>query len=162
MISKYRYSPEFFCHIFRKHGETAFAQLPESYKKTILHQLRLEYAESVKDCVAPEQYIKYLDESLDAWVGLRSSLSTEEFLKEIISGELPIHKYFSDDDKTYFGKLKALYNGSGAYFYSFVLQICSKLDSLDLSSVPPAIIEKPALLQRNTANSEKNRRRISL
>ena len=143
-------------------SETAFAQLPESYKKTILHQLRLEYAESVKDCVAPEQYIKYLDESLDAWVGLRSSLSTEEFLKEIISGELPIHKYFSDDDKTYFGKLKALYNGSGAYFYSFVLQICSKLDSVDLSSVPPAIIEKPTLPQRNTVNSQKNRRRISI
>lgn len=143
-------------------GEATFAQLPESYKKTILHQLRLEYAESVKDCIAPAQYVKYLDESLDAWVSLRSSLSTEDFLKEIISGELPIHKYFSEDDKMYFGKLKALYNGSGAYFYSFVLQICSKLDSVDLSSVPPAIIEKPTLPQRNTDNSEKNRRRISL
>lgn len=137
-------------------GETAFAQLPESYKKTILHQLRLEYAESVKDCVAPEQYIKYLDESLDAWVGLRSSLSTEEFLKEIISGELPIHKYFSDDDKTYFGKLKALYNGSGAYFYSFVLQICSKLDSENLSSIPIGIPKMQLPDQSNYPGDMKN------
>lgn len=75
-------------------------------KKTILHELRLNYALAVKDYVSAEQYLQYLDESIRAWVDLRTDKSAEEFLQELADNDgKEVDKYFSDEDKRYFVKL---------------------------------------------------------
>ena len=77
-------------------------QLLVDSKKTILHELRLNYALAVKDYVSTEQYLQCLDESIRAWVDLRTDKSAEEFLQDLVGNSNEIEKYFSDEDKRYF------------------------------------------------------------
>lgn len=119
-------------------GEDAFAQLPESFKQTNLYELRLEYAEAVKGCVSAAQYVQYLDESLDAWVDLRSTLSKEVFLKESLADEISIRKYFTKKDKAYFEKMKALYSETG-HCPEMIVQACERLAAVQLTDGHTAI-----------------------
>lgn len=77
-------------------------QLLVDSKKTILHELRLNYALAVKDYVSVEQYLQCLDESIRAWVDLRTDKSAEEFLQDLADNGDEVEKYFSDEDKRYF------------------------------------------------------------
>ena len=117
-------------------AENTVAAMPASFKQTILHELRLEYAESLQGTVSAEQYQQYLDESLDAWVNLRSTLSVPDFLNEILSDALPVAKYFSNKDKAYFEKLKELYTETESGYSNAVEQVCSKLENIVLPDAP--------------------------
>ena len=145
--------------------EGAFARLPGTFfKGTILHEIRAEYAEAVKGYVSKEQYIQYLNESLESWVGLRSSQSVECFLKDVISGQHSIEKYFSVTDKEYFNKLNELYNCSGASYLTYVMQVCSMLNTANLTNPDTSIIVAPPSIPvaSNNKNHEKKRNRFNL
>lgn len=99
-------------------GKKPYALLPESFKGSILHQLRMEYAESVQEYVSEDKYIQYLDESVDAWVSLRSSDSAKGFLSDVLSGKFSIRDFFGTEDERYFERIAALYaksNKAGKY-----------------------------------------------
>ena len=96
--------------------------------------------------------MQYLDESLDAWVGLRSELPVTDFLNDILSDTLPVTKYFSRRDHAYFEKLKELYAETESGYSSAVKQICSKLASVDLkdTSATAEIVPTPAQPTHNS------------
>ena len=93
-------------------GNLGFAELPTSFKKTIVHNLRLEYALAVKRLVRPEEFIKYLDESIKSWCELRTTLSVVDFLKSLTGDKEKILRYFSVEDVNYFKRLCEAYNES--------------------------------------------------
>lgn len=100
-------------------------QLLVDSKKTILHELRLNYALAVKDYVSTEQYLQCLDESIRAWVDLRTDKSAEEFLQDLAGNGDEVEKYFSDEDKRYFITLcDAYYNAKQKHELG---NICLKL-----------------------------------
>lgn len=110
-----------------------FAQLPESCKSASLHELRLDYAEAVKECVSNAQHIKYLNDSLRAWVSLRSSAKPDLFLKQLSSGSLPLNKYCTKKDSAFLSRMRNLYTAETEYV-PYLIQICNKLDSEKFSS----------------------------
>lgn len=110
-----------------------FAQLPESCKSASLHELRLDYAEAVKECVSNAQYIKYLNDSLRAWVSLRSSAKPDLFLKHLSSGSQPLNKYCTKKDAAFLSRIRNLYTAETEYV-PYLIQICNKLDSEKFSS----------------------------
>lgn len=89
--------------------QSAVALIGES-KATTLHKLRLDYACSVKDIVSEDVYASYLDESIRAWVGLRTNDKAENFLQKLLNNSSEIVRYFSEDDRQYFHKLCDAYN----------------------------------------------------
>jgi len=91
---------------------TETALLPYHTKSTELHKLRLGYAKAVRECADKTMYVKYLDESLDAWVSLRSVVSTNEFLSKILSNPEQIAQYVGLDDKDYIVELAEEYTAS--------------------------------------------------
>lgn len=102
-------------------------QLLVDSKKTILHELRLNYALAVKDYVSTEQYLQCLDESIRAWVDLRTDKSAEEFLQDLVGNGDEVKKYFSDEDKRYFITLcDAYYNAKQKHELG---NICLKLSA---------------------------------
>lgn len=102
-------------------------QLLVDSKKTILHELRLNYALAVKDYVSTEQYLQCLDESIRAWVDLRTDKSAEEFLQDLAGNGDEVKKYFSDEDKRYFITLcDAYYNAKQKHELG---NICLKLSA---------------------------------
>lgn len=94
----------------------SYALFPVNAKATILHELRLHYAEAVSSCISGTEYVRYLDESLDAWVSLRTSLPAGIFLAELVdsfhSGSNNALKYFSSSDVDYFNRLGHAYTQS--------------------------------------------------
>lgn len=91
------------------HSPAPYALLPESYKTGLLHILRMEYADSVKDIVPDAVYSRYLDESISAWVTLRTTDTVEKFLQALIDGMIPYREFVNQDDKQYLEKLILLY-----------------------------------------------------
>jgi len=118
-----------------ENGE-CFAEKPESFKKTVLHELRLSYAISTKQYCKEEEYLNILDESISAWAQLRSDHSTREFLEDICSNPDLIRKYCSQNDKEYFKSLNQAYSDVtkvgkyGAYCHKIV----AALKTMDLES----------------------------
>lgn len=90
----------------------SFAELPENNKKTILHKMRLEYALAVKDFVSPEVFIKCLDESIDSWCELRTTIPAIDFLNSLADNNENILRYFAAEDVDYFKKLCEAYEMS--------------------------------------------------
>lgn len=138
------------------------AMLPESNKESNLHKLRAEYALSVKGFIPDEQYLQYVNESLDAWVNLRSELTAEDFLSSIIADEYALKKYFSNDDKAYFLTLVELYKNSNSDRASLVNEICGKLEKVELEAVAkvkPAVIPAPAV-KADSGNKKKDKFRM--
>ena len=120
--------------------QTAVALIGES-KATTLHKLRLEYAYSVKDIVSEDVYASYLDESVRAWVKLRTDASAEDFLQYLLHSPQDIGRYVSEDDRQYFVQLCEAYrfihkNALGA----LCCQLKCALSSIELFT--PAVVSK--------------------
>ena len=90
--------------------EAGFAERPESFKKTVLHELRLEYAEAVKGFVPQEEYREILDESVKAWCEMRTTLSPIVFMESLQGEHEKMKNYFSENDIQYFLKLCECYS----------------------------------------------------
>lgn len=90
-------------------GNLSFAELPQNFKKTILYNLRLEYALAVKDLIKPEDFQEYLNDSIKSWCELRTTLPAIDFLKSLKGNKEKILKYFSAEDVDYFKKLCSAY-----------------------------------------------------
>lgn len=82
-----------------------FAERPESFKRTVLHVLRLEYANSIREFVEEDEYQKYLDESIIAWCELRTEDTASDFISKLLGNSDDIIRYFSIEDVGYFTKL---------------------------------------------------------
>lgn len=130
-----------------KDGNLSFAEKPESYKKTVLHELRLDYAISTNEYIGENEYAKYLDESLQAWVELRSTSSVDCFLGDILSGKLSFVQYFSDGDKTYFKRLDEAYQLRKTHgkYGDICHKICIKLNDVKIhnTSIPATRLPIP-------------------
>lgn len=123
------------------------AMLPESNKETLLHKLRAEYAQSMKGFIPDKQYLDCVNESLDAWVNLRSEQTAEEFLNSILSNEELIKKYFSNDDKEFFVMLNKLYENNNSSRANLVCEICKLLEQIELeplAAVKPVVVSTPS------------------
>lgn len=105
--------------------QTAVALIGES-KATILHKLRLDYACSVKDIVSKDIYGSYLDESIRAWVGLRTNDKAENFLQELLNNPSEIVRYFSEDDKQYFSSLCSAYKNNATSLSRYCPELYNK------------------------------------
>ncbi len=103
--------------------QTAVALIGES-KATTLHKLRLEYACSVKDIVSEDVYASYLDESIKAWIGLRTNDKAEKFLQKLLNNPSEIVRYFSEEDKQYFSQLCDAYDLCSVGIFS---NVCKKI-----------------------------------
>lgn len=90
----------------------SFAELPESNKTTILHNLRLDYALAAKDVITPEVFSKCLVESINAWCALRTTIPSADFLNSLAGDKEKILQYFAFEDVDYFKKLCAAYETS--------------------------------------------------
>lgn len=126
-------------------GNLSFAEKPESYKKTVLHELRLGYALSTKDYSSINDYEKYLNESLLAWVELRSTSSAECFLEDLLSETLSLTQYCSDDDKNYFIRLDDAYQSRKieCHYGELCHKIRVKLNNSQLNSGASSKISVP-------------------
>ena len=108
----------------------AILEIPE-VNKINLHNLRLDYALSVKENVKPEEYLKYLDESIKSWCELRTKCPVTEFLLSFRDNRNKIMHYFSDEDIKYFQNLcsayKELYNEH--QISSEIGEICTDMEN---------------------------------
>jgi hypothetical protein len=83
-------------------------------KKTYLHILRLEFAIASRSSIEPSKYLDYLQESLDAWVSIRSTINSANFLEKISWNKEELFKYCTKEDLAYFEKILSAYNGTNA------------------------------------------------
>lgn len=137
-------------------ADNSVALLPESNKETFLHKLRAEYAQSMKGFIPDEQYLDCVNESLDAWVNLRSELSAEEFLNSILSNEESVKKYFSNDDKEFFVMLNKLYENNNGSRANLVCEICKMLEQIELE--PAAAVKPIAVSNQTTKTPSENKK----
>ncbi|MCR4784264.1 MAG: leucine-rich repeat protein [bacterium] len=93
--------------------ESAFARDCANNKITNAHELRLSYAEKLKDFVDEKRFNKWLADSVEAWCALRGEKSAEEWLKGLLAGEYSRYQYFDADDEAYFKDIAALMTESG-------------------------------------------------
>lgn len=112
----------------------SFAELPESNKTTILHNLRLDYALAARDIIAPEVFSKCLVESVNAWCALRTTNSAAEFINSLAGDEEKILRYFSLEDVDYFKKLCDAYETSAVKNDACEACLRIKADVLDAKS----------------------------
>lgn len=101
-------------------GKQPYAALPESCKQSILHGLRMEYAEVLKDCISEMEYIRYLDEAVEAWAALRTTRQTADFLAELLEKEgtaehSVLHVYFGAEDVVFFNRVAEDYKKCSEY-----------------------------------------------
>ncbi|SFR92169.1 hypothetical protein [Anaeromicropila populeti] len=78
-------------------------------KRYTTHKTQLEFTKSVLLHMSDDETLALLDESLTAWVSLRSKDSVDKFLQSMIDDSGLIVKYFSSDDKDYWGELSSTY-----------------------------------------------------
>ncbi len=129
-----------------KEKAAGFAERPESFKKTVLYELRFKYAESVKEFVTVKDYLEILDESVQAWVELRTELGADEFLDSLkyednrINEQL-IHHYFSKQDAEYFNSLCKAY--SSVELHSSIGDKCLCLFN-DIKKLKDSLADIPA------------------
>lgn len=125
-----------------------FALHPESFKRCVLHQLRMEYAEALKEWITEDKYVQYLDDSMDAWVSLRSTAPAEKFLRSLYSGTLKIMRFFNEEDEQYFGQISTLYAKSktAGKYGSIVSSIYNKI----MDTVMGACFSKNSPIQNST------------
>lgn len=119
-------------------GGSSFACLPESFKSCILHKLRMEYANAMRDYLTDKQYIQYLNTSADAWTALRTDIPTETFLQSLASGDLRISDYVGEDDLQYLEDLCAQYHcvQQQSPYGPLVNKICTQLCEMEHDSLP--------------------------
>ena len=91
-------------------NQSAEIKVLTGMNNTQLHQTRFDYVEAVKDYVSTEQYLQCLDESIRAWVDLRTDKSAEEFLQDLAGNGDEVEKYFSGNDIQYFDNLCNVYS----------------------------------------------------
>ncbi len=143
-------------------GEKPFALLPGSFKNSILYKLRMEYAESVRGYISEHQYIQYLDESIEAWVSLRSNNPAEKFLNNLLSGDLDIKEYFGIEDRQYFEQINHLYVRDGwlGKYGMLVPNICDKLEDYILIEQSRISAKIPEQNQGNRAGRKTKKQMI--
>lgn len=90
-------------------GALAFALLPDSFKGCVLHRLRMEYAEAMREYLTDGQFLGYLDDSVKAWAALRTDEPAEDFLRSLADGDKYIPGYADEDDQQYLEILAELY-----------------------------------------------------
>lgn len=143
-------------------ADNSAAMLPESNKESNLHKLRAEYAQSMKGFISDDQYMDCVNESLDAWVNLRSELSAEEFLNSILSNEELVKKYFSNDDKEFFVMLNKLYENNNGSRAALVCEICKMLEQIELESVATVKPVVVSTLTTKTPSENQKRNRFKM
>lgn len=133
----------------------SFAELPENNKKTILHNLRLDYALAARDVIAPEVFIKCLDESIDSWCELRTTIPAIDFLNSLADNNENILRYFAIEDVDYFKKL------CDAYAMSVIEtekgEVCLRIKK-DVLNVEPEIAnfnDKAVVVTKKKTNRSK-------
>lgn len=127
--------------------------LPCNSKSMNLHVLRLDYAKSVQNWADAQTYINYLDESVEAWVFLRSKLSVSAFLEKLISGELSLIQYCSEEDKKYFVRLDNEFQATGTTgrYGALCHEIKIKLNNISFDSmVLPKVLLPSKSVPANT------------
>ena len=90
------------------------ALLPYHTKSMELHRLRLDYAKSVIECADKATFVKYLNESIEAWAAMRTTAQTHEFLSQLLNNPDEIKQYVGQVDKDYIEQLANEYEVSGA------------------------------------------------
>lgn len=90
------------------------ALLPYHTKSMELHRLRLDYAKSVIECSDKATFVKYLNESIEAWAAMRTTAQTNEFLSQLLNNPDEIKQYVGQVDKDYIEQLANEYEVSGA------------------------------------------------
>lgn len=90
------------------------ALLPYHTKSMELHRLRLDYAKSVIECADKATFVKYLNESIEAWVAMRTTAQTSEFLSQLLNSPDEIKQYVGQADKDYIEQLANEYKASDA------------------------------------------------
>ena len=133
--------------------QTAVALIGES-KATTMHKLRLEYACSVKDIVSEDVYASYLDESVLAWVSLRTNDKAEKFLQKLLDNPSEIVRYFSEDDQQYFSSLCSAYKNNATNLSRYCCELYNrhlknKVFECDYNGTETAISPVSATAQNN-------------
>lgn len=143
-------------------GRTPFARLPESFKSCILHKLRMEYADAMRDYLTDKQYIQYLNTSADAWTALRTDASTETFLRALASGDLRASDYVGADDQQYLEALCAQYDRvqRQSLYGSLVKKICGRLRQTE-HDLPPTC-NRVSASTAISSSSKRQKRRFNL
>lgn len=143
-------------------GRNSFARLPESFRSCILHKLRMEYADAMRDYLTDKQYIQYLNDSADAWTALRTNASTETFLRSLASGKLHVFDYVGKDDRQYLEALCAQYDRVQRQnlYSSLVKKICKRIlqEEHDLSPTCNSVSVSTAI----SVSSKRQKRRFNL
>ena len=122
-------------------GKQPYAALPESCKQSILHRLRMEYAEVLKDCISETEYIRYLDEAVEAWAALRTTRPTANFLTELLEKEGTaehsiLQVYFGTEDVVFFNRVAEDYKKCSKYgkYSKLVSKIGDRLQKYDFQN----------------------------
>lgn len=115
-------------------GHLPYGCLPESYKQPVLYQLRLEYAEAVLGYVSDMRYMEYLDESVEAWVELRSGDPAREFLEALARNRDQFSVYIGSEDGAYLKRVSKAYHrlGSNSKYRPWIDEIVEGLDKYTL------------------------------
>lgn len=136
----------------------ALLEIPE-VKKIILHNLRLDYALSVKEFVKPEDYLKYLDESIKSWCRLRTDSPATEFINSFKDNREIIPKYFSKEDIEYFKKLCAAYQNTETP--SDIGKLCLETKDVVLDASDLISNESSNVIALPNSNSKVQKRKFS-
>lgn len=99
-------------NISQDNGEGTKALLPYHTKSMELHRLRLDYAKAVIGCADKATFVKYLNESIEAWVTMRTTAKTTEFLSQLLNKPDEIKRYVGQMDKDYIEQLANEYKAS--------------------------------------------------
>ena len=87
------------------------ARALEGLKGCRLHKLRMEYAEASRRFLPAGQFQRCLDESVEAWVALRTQdQSAEAFLNGLATGDLYLSDYAGEEDRQYLEAMAKMYN----------------------------------------------------
>lgn len=137
----------------------SYADSESSCKKSILHILRLQYAEALKSYISPDKFQRCLDESLEAWCALRSQSLTLSFLEELAKDKSRLKNYFSRDDVEYFFKLRDGYAscGSSTEYSNLISSICTSLNDVDAKVVLENNLMKRTPLIGNASVKSQNK-----
>lgn len=130
-------------------------------KRYTTHKTKLEFTKSVLQYMSDDETLALLDESLTAWVSLRSEESVDKFLQSLIDDSGLIVKFFSSDDKDFWGELSATYsatNNNQNRYKNLVPKLQNILDTYT-DDIPQSIIKHNT---QNVLDRKSERRYIEL
>lgn len=144
-------------------GGQSYACLPESFKGCILHRIRMEYAEAMRQYFTDTQYSECLDASVEAWAALRTDEPAETFLRALCSGGKNAASYVGTDDRQYLDAICALYNGAGKQtrYGKLVKNLCGQITRMG-EKQPAEAVKNVSLPTMVTAGKKPQKRRFNL